>query len=65
MNRDSLEQLASNPHYKMTDEQIDQLSALRHQEVKHITSIPKHPTGFDKHDPELRKEGDDNSTKSD
>lgn len=59
MNREVLERLAANPHYKMTQKQLDQLAALRGQDVQHNPTVPKHPTDFPKHSPKLRKEGDE------
>lgn len=61
MDRQTLERLAANPHYKMTQKQLDQLNAYRMQNVKHTHTPPKHPTNFETHSPELRKEEDERS----
>jgi hypothetical protein len=59
MTRDALERLAANPHYKMTQRQLDQLRALRMKDVQHDTSVPKHSKGFEKHDTKPKKASDE------
>lgn len=63
MNREMLERLAANPHYKMTSKQLQELHRLREDEktVQHTTVFPKHGTSFTKHDTKPRKAGDDQS----
>jgi hypothetical protein len=60
MERDTLESLAANPHYKMTSQQLEDLARLRAQDnVQHSQNVPRHDVSFQRHDPTLRKEGDD------
>lgn len=56
MNRQDLERLASNPHYKMSPAQIKELAQLRQQDVQPSFDFDKHDTGFAKHSTKPRKQ---------
>lgn len=55
MDRETLERLAANPHYKMTQAQIAELSRLRSHDIQPDQRPPKHDPTFSKHDPKLKK----------
>lgn len=57
MNREQLERLAANPHYKMTPQQLAELSRLRGN-VQHSTEVPLHDPTFRTHETEPPKEAD-------
>lgn len=58
MDRETLERLAANPHYKMTPEQIEALHTLQEKDIRHKPSFPKHPTDFKRHPIMPQKDGD-------
>lgn len=50
MDRETLERLAANPHYKMSAKQLAALRQLRGQPVEHPSDFPRHDTDFQRHD---------------
>lgn len=56
MNIRQLLELARNPHYQLSPEQLKQLEEYRRSKVRHNPTMPKHETSIKKHSPELEQE---------
>lgn len=63
-NRDSLERLAANPHYKMSARQLQALRKLQQQEqpVRHATDFQQHDTSFQRHDTDIPQQDTPDAT---
>lgn len=58
MDRDNLERLAANPHYKMTEAQLSELRRLQAEPVRHDTTVPRHDPSFATHPTKPKKHSD-------
>lgn len=56
MNTTTLLKLASNPFYKLSEEQLKQLEEYRNSKVKHSTQFKRHDTKIKIHDPKMPQE---------
>lgn len=66
MKIEQLEQLARNPFYKMSREQLEQLATYRNRKFKadEKNTVVKHTTKFTKHNPNLKEEDERKSSRN-
>lgn len=57
MNREMLERLKKNPHYKLTPEQEAEYEKMTKSPMVTFGKVPKHNNSFDKHKVEVEKDG--------